>query len=44
MQDYRLPPAAERTAYDIKILSFLVFPDSIQTNNLPFVAQYITAN
>lgn len=43
VQDYRLLPAAERTAYD-KILSFLVFLDSIQTNNLPFVAQYITAN
>lgn len=43
VQHYRNLVPAERKAYD-KILSFLVFLDSIQTNNLPFVAQYITAN
>ncbi|NLI21445.1 MAG: ribonucleotide-diphosphate reductase subunit beta [Clostridiales bacterium] len=43
IRDYpRLPPA-ERTAYD-KILSFLVFLDSIQTANLPTVGEYVTAN
>ena len=34
---------AERRAYD-KILSFLIFLDSIQTANLPYVSEYITAN
>ena len=33
----------EREAYD-KILSFLIFLDSIQTANLPNVSSYITAN
>ncbi len=33
---------AERKAYD-GILSFLVFLDSIQTNNLPHISDYITA-
>ena len=43
VKDYpRLLPA-ERTAYD-KILSFLVFLDSIQTANLPHRGEYITAN
>ena len=43
VKDYpRLDPH-ERTAYD-KILSFLVFLDSIQTANLPCVGEYITAN
>ena len=43
VKDYpRLSPA-ERTAYD-KILSFLVFLDSIQTANLPHIGEYITAN
>ena len=43
VKDYpRLLPA-ERTAYD-KILSFLVFLDSIQTANLPNIGAYITAN
>lgn len=43
IKDYpRLLPA-ERRAYD-KILSFLVFLDSIQTANLPNVSAYITAN
>lgn len=35
--------SSERTAYD-KILSFLVFLDSIQTANLPYIGEYITAN
>lgn len=42
-KDYPLLDAAERTAYD-KILSFLVFLDSIQTANLPRISEYITAN
>lgn len=42
-KDYPKLDPAERTAYD-KILSFLVFLDSIQTVNLPNVAEYITAN
>lgn len=42
-KDYPRLEKAERTAYD-KILSFLVFLDSIQTVNLPNVAEYITAN
>ena len=43
IKDYPNLSPAERTAYD-KILSFLVFLDSIQTANLPCIAQYITAN
>lgn len=43
VQDYRKLSKAEKTAYD-KILSFLIFLDSIQTANLPNVGQYITAN
>ena len=43
VQDYRKLSAPEKTAYD-KILSFLIFLDSIQTANLPNVGQYITAN
>ncbi len=43
VQDYRKLLPAERKAYD-KILSFLVFLDSIQTANLPCVGEYITAN
>ena len=42
-KQYGSLPAAERRAYD-KILSFLIFLDSIQTANLPTVSQYITAN
>ncbi len=43
VKDYpRLPPA-ERRAYD-KILSFLIFLDSVQTSNLPNVSSFITAN
>jgi len=41
--DYRKLLPAERAAFD-KILSFLVFLDSIQTANLPSVGEYITAN
>lgn len=42
-KDYPLLSAAERRAYD-KILSFLVFLDSIQTANLPAISEYVTAN
>lgn len=41
--DYPNLLPAERTAYD-KILSFLIFLDSIQTANLPRVSEYITAS
>lgn len=43
VKDYRQLDPAERTAYD-KILSFLIFLDSIQTANLPGLGGYITAN
>lgn len=43
IKDYRELSVAEKTAYD-KILSFLIFLDSIQTANLPNVGEYITAN
>ena len=43
LKDYPLLTEYERTAYD-KILSFLIFLDSIQTANLPNVGEYITAN
>lgn len=43
IKDYRQLSVAEKTAYD-KILSFLVFLDSIQTANLPYIGEYITAN
>ena len=44
VKDYRsLLTSAEKRAYD-KVLSFLVFLDSIQTANLPNVGEYITAN
>ncbi len=43
IKDYPNLPAPERRAYD-KILSFLVFLDSIQTANLPNISAYITAN
>lgn len=42
-KDYPQLDTAERKAYD-KILSFLVFLDSLQSNNLPSVSEYITAN
>ena len=43
LKDYSKLLPAERTAYD-KILSFLIFLDSIQTANLPNVSEYITAS
>lgn len=43
VKDYPLLSKAERKAYD-KILSFLVFLDSIQTANLPSIGEYVTAN
>lgn len=43
IKDYPHLDKDERIAYD-KILSFLVFLDSIQTANLPNVSEYITAN
>lgn len=43
VKEYRGLSKAEKTAYD-KILSFLIFLDSIQTANLPNVGEYITAN
>ena len=42
-KDYPKLEPAERKAYD-KILSFLVFLDSLQSNNLPSISEYITAN
>lgn len=41
--DYPNLSQAERTAYD-KILSFLVYLDSLQSANLPNVSSYVTAN
>lgn len=43
VKDYRKLSEAEKTAYD-KILSFLIFLDSLQTANLPNVGEYVTAN
>lgn len=43
LKDYSILSVDEKTAYD-KILSFLVFLDSIQTANLPNISEYITAN
>jgi len=43
IKDYRLLDPNTKTAFD-KILSFLVFLDSIQTANLPNIADYVTAN
>lgn len=43
VKDYPRLTTAERAAYD-KILSFLVFLDSLQSNNLPNISEYITAN
>lgn len=42
-KDYPGLDKAERTAYD-KILSFLVFLDSLQSANLPLLTEFITAN
>lgn len=43
LKEYKVLDENLKTAYD-KTLSFLVFLDSIQTANLPNVADYITAN
>ncbi|WP_455089876.1 ribonucleotide-diphosphate reductase subunit beta [Peptoanaerobacter stomatis] len=43
IKDYKNLSVEEKTAYD-KILSFLVFLDSLQTANLPNIGEYITAN
>ena len=43
VKDYRRLSRHEKKAYD-KILSFLIFLDSIQTANLPYVGEYVTAN
>ena len=43
VKDYKKLPQPEKRAYD-KILSFLIFLDSIQTANLPNISEYITAN
>lgn len=43
VKEYEYLSEAERTAYD-KILSFLIFLDSIQTANLPHVSSVVTAN
>lgn len=43
IKDYPLLDPPERRAYD-KVLSFLVFLDSLQSANLPNVSEYITAN
>ncbi len=43
VKDYRRLSRYEKKAYD-KILSFLIFLDSIQTANLPYVGEYVTAN
>ena len=43
LKDYNKLEAEERTAYD-KILSFLIFLDSIQTANLSNINNYITAS
>lgn len=43
IKDYRNLDEHEKRAYD-KILSFLIFLDSIQTANLPNIGDYTTAN
>ena len=43
VQDYKKLSVPEKTAYD-KILSFLIFLDSIQTANLPNVGQYVNSS
>lgn len=42
LKDYRALTTKERTAFD-KIMSFLIFLDSLQTANLPNINDYITA-
>ncbi len=43
IKDYPLLDPVEKSAYD-KILSFLVFLDSLQSANLPNIGAYVTAN
>ena len=43
LKDYKVMDEYEKTAFD-KVLSFLIFLDSIQTANLPYIGEYITAN
>lgn len=43
LKDYKILSKEEKTAYD-KILSFLIFLDSIQTANLSNISNYITAS
>lgn len=43
IKDYRKLDQYEKRAYD-KVLSFLIFLDSIQTANLPNIGDYTTAN
>lgn len=40
---YKTLAEDEQTAY-LKLLSFLIFLDSLQTNNIPHIAEYITAS
>lgn len=42
-KDYPHLPKPERKAYD-RVLSFLIFLDSLQSSNIPRVSDYITAN
>lgn len=42
INDYKLLTEEERSSFD-GILSFLVFLDSLQVNNLPHISDYITA-
>lgn len=43
LKDYKILDEYEKNAFD-KVLSFLIFLDSIQTANLPYIGEYITAN
>ncbi|MFI3227111.1 MAG: ribonucleotide-diphosphate reductase subunit beta [Clostridia bacterium] len=43
VKDYHILTPDEKTAYD-KVLSFLVFLDSVQTANLPNISSFVTAN
>ena len=43
VKDYRLLDVHEKTAYD-KILSFLIYLDSLQTAQIPKLQSYVTAN
>lgn len=43
IKDYRILDRAEKIAYD-KILSFLIYLDSLQTAQIPKLQSYVTAN